>query len=36
MLEYRVGAVPVVDASSGDLRGIVSYIDVLRHVMDKI
>lgn len=30
MLEHRVGALPVVDASSGDLLGIVSYIDVLR------
>lgn len=30
MLENRVGALPVVDASSGDLVGILSYVDVLR------
>ncbi|MCC7535459.1 MAG: CBS domain-containing protein [Deltaproteobacteria bacterium] len=30
MIEHRVGAIPVVDESSGDLVGIVSYIDVLR------
>ena len=30
MLEYKVGAVPVVEPSNGDLRGIVSYVDVLR------
>ena len=29
MLEHRVGAVPVVDPSTRDLVGIVSYIDVL-------
>lgn len=30
IVEHRVGAVPVVDEASGDLVGIVSYIDVLR------
>jgi len=30
MLENKVGALPVIDASSGDLLGIVSYVDVLR------
>ena len=30
MIEHRVGAVPVVDASTQGLVGIVSYIDVLR------
>lgn len=30
MLENRVGALPVVDVSSGDLVGILSYVDVLR------
>jgi CBS domain-containing protein len=29
MVEHRIGAVPVVDASTRDLVGIVSYIDVL-------
>jgi acetoin utilization protein AcuB len=32
LLEQRVGAVPVIDESSGDLLGIVSYVDVLRAV----
>jgi acetoin utilization protein AcuB len=31
MLEYKVGALPVV-GEEGELIGIVSYIDVLRHV----
>ena len=30
MIEHRVGAVPVIDASTQGLVGIVSYIDVLR------
>ncbi len=30
MIDNRVGAVPVVAASTGDLIGIVSYIDILR------
>lgn len=31
MIEYKVGAVPVIDPESEDLVGIVSYIDVLRY-----
>jgi acetoin utilization protein AcuB len=31
MVEHKVGAVPVVDPSTRELVGIVSYIDVLRH-----
>lgn len=34
MLEHRVGALPVVDAGSGDLAGIISYVDVLRALAD--
>ncbi len=30
MLMHRVGAVPVTDADTGDLLGIVSYVDLLR------
>ena len=30
MIEHRVGAVPVVDAGSAELVGIVSYVDALR------
>lgn len=30
MLTHRVGAVPVSDAETGDLLGIVSYVDLLR------
>ncbi|MEM7448698.1 MAG: CBS domain-containing protein [Myxococcota bacterium] len=30
MLEHRVGALPVVDSASGDLLGILSYVDILR------
>lgn len=30
MLEYKVGALPVLDPETGDLRGIVSYIDILK------
>lgn len=32
MLEYGVGALPVVDRSRDELVGILSYVDVLRHV----
>ncbi|NVB41132.1 CBS domain-containing protein [Pseudenhygromyxa sp. WMMC2535] len=34
MIEYRVGAVPVVDRDSDELVGIVSYIDVLRYARE--
>ncbi len=30
MIEYKVGAVPVIDQRSDELVGIVSYVDVLR------
>jgi acetoin utilization protein AcuB len=30
MIEYRIGAVPVVEVDSSRVIGIVSYIDVLR------
>lgn len=36
MLEHKVGAVPVVAPSSGDLVGIISYVDVLRAIVDKL
>lgn len=36
MLEYKVGAVPVVDEGSGDLLGIVSYVDILREGRDAL
>jgi len=36
MLEERVGAVPVVDDDSGDLVGIVSYVDVLRALRGEV
>jgi acetoin utilization protein AcuB len=36
MLEHGVGALPVVDEGSGDLLGIVSYVDVLRAVRDTL
>ena len=32
LLEYRIGALPVVEPTSGELVGIVSYVDVLRAV----
>ncbi|MBC7173631.1 MAG: CBS domain-containing protein [Polyangiaceae bacterium] len=35
MLEEKVGALPVVDADTGDLLGIVSYVDVLRSLRDE-
>lgn len=34
MISQRVGALPVVDAASGDLVGIVSYVDILRAARD--
>lgn len=34
MISQRVGALPVVDATSGDLVGIVSYVDILRAARD--
>lgn len=30
MIEQRVGAIPVVDSMTGELMGIVSYVDLLR------
>lgn len=36
MLEHKVGAVPVVAPSTGELVGIISYVDVLRAVQDKL
>ncbi len=30
MIEHRIGAVPVVEPSTGELLGIVSYVDALR------
>lgn len=30
LIDQRIGAVPVVDPHSGNVRGIVSYIDILR------
>lgn len=34
LLEHKVGALPVVEPQSGDIVGIVSYIDVLRTLRD--
>jgi acetoin utilization protein AcuB len=34
MIEYKVGAVPVVDRFTDELVGIVSYIDVLRYARE--
>ena len=34
MLEYKVGAVPVIDRHSDELIGIVSYVDVLRYARE--
>ena len=34
MLEYGIGAVPVVDRHSEELIGIVSYVDILRALRD--
>ena len=36
MLDNKVGALPVVEDATGDLMGIVSYVDVLRRVRDAI
>jgi acetoin utilization protein AcuB len=36
LLEHRVGAVPVVRPETGELIGIVSYIDVLRVLRDSL
>ena len=36
MIEYKVGAVPVVDRHSDELVGIVSYIDMLRYARSLI
>ena len=36
MLEFKIGAVPVVDATVGDVKGIVSYVDVLRVAQDEL
>ena len=35
LLENKVGALPVVDETTGDLEGIVSYVDVLRAMRDR-
>ena len=32
LVDHRIGALPVVDPRSGDLVGIVSYVDILRAV----
>lgn len=34
MLEYKVGAVPVIDRHTEELVGIVSYVDVLRYARE--
>ena len=36
MLEYGVGAVPVVDRATGNLEGIVSYVDILRALREDL
>jgi len=36
MLDNRVGALPVVDADTGDLLGILSQFDVLRVALDRL
>jgi len=36
MLVHRVGAIPVCDLDTGDLLGIVSYIDVLRALQETL
>lgn len=35
MLDNKVGALPVVEEASGDLLGIVSYVDILRELRDR-
>jgi acetoin utilization protein AcuB len=34
MLDQRIGAIPVVSPDTGDLVGIVSYVDILKGVQD--
>jgi acetoin utilization protein AcuB len=34
MLEYKVGAIPVIDRHTEELVGIVSYVDVLRYARE--
>ncbi len=36
LVEHKVGAIPVVGANTGKLLGIVSYIDVLRALEDRL
>jgi acetoin utilization protein AcuB len=36
MIEYKVGAVPVIDRHTEELVGIVSYVDVLRYAREVI
>jgi len=36
MLERRIGAIPVVDAESGEVIGIVSYVDILKAARDEL
>jgi acetoin utilization protein AcuB len=36
MIEHKVGAVPVVDRSTNELVGIVSYVDALRLARDRV
>ena len=36
MLLHRVGAIPVADADTGDLLGIVSYVDLLRVLQETL
>jgi CBS-domain-containing membrane protein len=36
MLDNKIGALPVVEDATGDLLGIVSYVDVLRHLRREI
>jgi len=36
MLLHRVGAIPVADLDTGDLLGIVSYVDLLRVLQDTL
>jgi CBS domain-containing protein len=34
MIEHKIGAVPVTEADSSKLLGIISYVDVLRAARD--
>jgi acetoin utilization protein AcuB len=36
LIEHKVGALPVIEADSREVVGIVSYIDVLRAVQDRL